>query len=241
MAEDKKSFLAYCDWIDVFEELTNEEAGMLAKHLFRYVNDKNPTVENRIVKLSFIQIQQTLKRDLKKYESYINKQKLNGSKGGRPKKEESKETQITQAFLEKPKKADIDIVIDSEIEKDIVIDNSKISIILNFFDFSSDNPNHIKQQRLVMAFLTTLKDHDYFFTQFEAYKKLKTKEPEFKHSLNNFLGKQSEQFQDGKWMDNNWVEKLKQSNIKNHTNKNQSPVLSLAEKNRAERLAKKQN
>jgi len=32
MAEDKKKFLAYCDWIETFEALTDEEAGKLIKH-----------------------------------------------------------------------------------------------------------------------------------------------------------------------------------------------------------------
>ena len=42
MAINKKSFVAYCDWIESFEELSNEEAGKLVKHLFRYVNDLDP-------------------------------------------------------------------------------------------------------------------------------------------------------------------------------------------------------
>jgi hypothetical protein len=101
MAEGKKSFVAYCDWIEIFEELEDCEAGQLAKHLFRYVNDLDPEAESREVKLCFIAIKQSLKRDLKKYEGYIDKQKLNGAKGGRPKK-----TQITQPLILKPKKAD---------------------------------------------------------------------------------------------------------------------------------------
>jgi len=100
MAENKKSFVAYCEWIETFEALSDEDAGALVKHLFKYVNDQNPTTENEIVKLCFIPIKQSLKRDLKKYESYIEKQKANGKKGGRPK------TQKTQRFISKPKKAD---------------------------------------------------------------------------------------------------------------------------------------
>ena len=101
MAENKKSFIAYCEWIETFEELDDAEAGKLAKHLFRYVNDLNPSTEDKTVKLCFIPIKQSLKRDLKKYDVYIDKQRENGAKGGRPKK-----TQKTQAFISKPKKAD---------------------------------------------------------------------------------------------------------------------------------------
>jgi hypothetical protein len=108
MAKDKKSFIAYCEWIETFEELEDAEAGKLAKHLFRYVNDLNPVADDKTVKLCFIPIKQSLKRDLKKYEVYIDKQKLNGAKGGRPKK-----TQITQPFIKEPKKPDSVIVNDS--------------------------------------------------------------------------------------------------------------------------------
>ncbi len=84
MATDKKSFIAYCDWLESFEELEDDEAGRLAKHLFRYVNDMNPEAPDKVTKMTFIAIKNSLKRDLKKYEGYINKQSENGSKGGRP-------------------------------------------------------------------------------------------------------------------------------------------------------------
>ena len=86
MAENKKSFISYCEWQETFEELPDDVAGALIKHIFRYVNDENPETDNLIVKMCFIPIKQTLKRDLKKYECYIDKQRLNGAKGGRPKK-----------------------------------------------------------------------------------------------------------------------------------------------------------
>lgn len=104
MAENKKSFIAYCDWIELFEELSNEEAGKLVKHLFRYVNDLNPESPDKITKMCFIPIQQTLKRDLKKYEKRADISRENGSKGGRPKK--PNETQETQQVFLEPRKPD---------------------------------------------------------------------------------------------------------------------------------------
>ncbi len=101
MAENKKSFVAYCDWLEVFENLEDDEAGRLAKHLFKYVNDLDPT-SDRLTEMLFIQIKQSLKRDLVKYEQYIEKQRVNGAKGGRPKK-----TQKTQPFFQKPKKSSL--------------------------------------------------------------------------------------------------------------------------------------
>lgn len=100
MAKDKKSFVAYCDWLESFEELTDEEAGRLAKHLFRYVNDLNPEAPDRITKMCFIPIKQSLKRDLVKYEERADRARENGAKGGRPK------TQKTQSVISEPKKPD---------------------------------------------------------------------------------------------------------------------------------------
>ena len=105
MAENKKSFIAYSDWQETFEELSNEEAGKLVKHLFNYVNDKNPEASDKLTKMCFIPIKQSLKRDLVKYDNYIDKQRVNGKKGGRPKKNPTL-SEETQPFLEKPKKAD---------------------------------------------------------------------------------------------------------------------------------------
>jgi hypothetical protein len=113
MAENKKSFVAYCDWEETFEELSDEEAGKLVKHLFKYVNDKNPETSDKLTKMCFIPIKQSLKRDLKKYETYIEKQSVNGRKGGRPKNPTLSE--ITQPLIEEPKKADSVSVSDNDI------------------------------------------------------------------------------------------------------------------------------
>jgi len=68
MAENKKSFIAYCDWLETFDALPDDKAGQLVKHLFRYVNDLNPETDDILIKAVFVNIKQTLKRDLKKYE-----------------------------------------------------------------------------------------------------------------------------------------------------------------------------
>jgi hypothetical protein len=69
MAKGKKSFTAYCDWISTFENLDDAEAGILIKHILRYVNDKNPESKEPVIKYTFPLIQATLKRDLKKWEN----------------------------------------------------------------------------------------------------------------------------------------------------------------------------
>lgn len=102
MAQDKKSFVAYSDWKNIFNMLTDEEAGKLIKHLLSYVNDENPTLEDRLLKLAFEPIKSQLKRDLQKYETVREKRAASGKLGGRPKTEEAKKA---NGFSEKQNKA----------------------------------------------------------------------------------------------------------------------------------------
>jgi hypothetical protein len=67
MAENKKSFVLYSDNKSIIDLLSNEQAGLLLKTLFAYVNDENPIIDNSIV-LVFEMIKVQLKRDLKKWE-----------------------------------------------------------------------------------------------------------------------------------------------------------------------------
>jgi len=68
MAKDKKSFVLYCDIIHTIEQLSDEQAGHLFKHVLYYVNDLNPETDNVITKIAFEPIKQQLKRDLVRYE-----------------------------------------------------------------------------------------------------------------------------------------------------------------------------
>ncbi|HCY80340.1 MAG TPA: hypothetical protein DHV22_01385 [Xanthomarina gelatinilytica] len=98
----QKSFVAYYDWIETFEALSNEEAGKLAKIIFRFVNGLDTNTDDKVIKMSFIPIKQTLERDIKKWEKYIKKQQINGKKGGRPKN--PTEPKRPNGFLENPTK-----------------------------------------------------------------------------------------------------------------------------------------
>jgi hypothetical protein len=132
MAKDKTSFLLYCDQQGVFNKLPDEIAGKLIKHIFAYVNDENPPCDDLLLTIAFEPIKTQLKRDLRKYDDYIDKQKFNGAKGGRPKKDEI--TQITQPFFQEPKKADnvndtdTDNVKDIKVKKDVFIKPSIVEL-----------------------------------------------------------------------------------------------------------------
>ena len=143
---------------------------------------------------------------------------INGKKGGRPKKENQNETEKKPNGFNFDKRSDNQN--ESHIDK-IIIDNNRkeeesklIDEILLFFGYSGIN--HKKQQSLVMGFVHSLDHHerfDFFTKEFKAYCELK-KLDGYPHSLDNFLGKQSEAFADGKW-DDNWKERLLLYKIKN--------------------------
>ena len=80
MAENKKSFIAYSDWDGMFQALPDEVSGKLIKHIFSYVNDRNPTSDDYIINALFEQVKSTLKRDLKKWEEQKEQRSLAGKK-----------------------------------------------------------------------------------------------------------------------------------------------------------------
>lgn len=80
MAEDKKGFVLYADQKSIFEDLTNEEAGILIKYIFSYVNDENPTIEDRFIAMAFKPIKMQLKRDLVKYQAVKERNSANARK-----------------------------------------------------------------------------------------------------------------------------------------------------------------
>ena len=132
MAKDKTSFILYADQRSYFDKLTDEEAGRLIKHIFSYVNDENPNPVDRITDLSFEPIKLQLKRDLIKYESIVNRNKSNGSLGGRPKtQEEPKKPTGLSGNPNKPKKADTDTDTDTDNVNDTDINSSKLLSVFN--------------------------------------------------------------------------------------------------------------
>jgi len=132
MAENKKSIIVYADWQKKFEALTDDEAGKLIKHFFQYVNDQNPKAPDRITELSFIDIEQSLKRDLKKWEKRAERSRENGKMGGRPSIEENPEkpTETQQVILEprKPDSVNVSVNVNDSvnvINKQLVVEEEE--------------------------------------------------------------------------------------------------------------------
>lgn len=82
MAQGKKTFIFYSDWINMVREMPNEDAGALLKHVLSYVNDEEPNTDNLLVKMAFGHMKPMLKQDLDKWEKIREKRREAGKKGG---------------------------------------------------------------------------------------------------------------------------------------------------------------
>lgn len=114
----KDSFILYLEQKEIFEMLTDEEAGKLIKAIFKYEETGQIEQLDKSLKIAFIPIKSILDRNKEKYEKVIERNRVNGKKGGRPKN--------PMGYLgneEKPKKADNDNENDNEYDKDNVTTN----------------------------------------------------------------------------------------------------------------------
>lgn len=82
MADGKNSIIVYRDWKKIFDELSDEEAGKLIKHFWAYVNDENPILDDKYLKMAFLPIKSALQRDLKHWESVKERRSESGRIGG---------------------------------------------------------------------------------------------------------------------------------------------------------------
>ena len=160
MAKDKKSVLLYCDIIHTVEKMDNETAGEFFKHYLRYINDLNPTTDNMVVDIAFESVKQNLKRDLKKYENICERNALNGSKGGRPKKPKKPSGLIGNP--KEPKKADTDNDTDTDIDinnnTSAKADGIDFDLLLNFINKTLNKNFRTINKTLQAKYKARLKD-----------------------------------------------------------------------------------
>lgn len=146
MAEGKNSFVLYKDIIETVKKLPPEKQGKLFMTILEYVNDENPEIDDIVIDLVFTPIKQSLNRDLQKYEAVCHRNKNNGKKGGRPKKEKPNKPTGLIENPKKPKKADSDS--DSDNESDIDIDND------TFYNIEKLKKVYLKDELLTKAIIS---------------------------------------------------------------------------------------
>ena len=113
---NKKSFVFYDSWGDVFNEMSDEEAGKMIKTMIIYHREK--TVKNMplSLRLAFALIKNQMDIDAEKYDDICEKRKQSGAKGGDAKKE--KKQKVANAKFAKEKKQKVASVADNDNDND---------------------------------------------------------------------------------------------------------------------------
>jgi hypothetical protein len=135
--EGKKSFVLYCDSLEILSELADEDAGKLFKIIHQYVTDKDPEINDPLLKIAFLPIKMQLKRDLKKWNNTREKRSEAGKLGGRPKKQDK--AKKANALFDNQKKKD-------KAKKAVNV-NDNVNVINNNKAFAADADNNLQDYR----------------------------------------------------------------------------------------------
>lgn len=126
MAEGKKKIVVYADWINSFEDLTDRELGILFRHFFKYVNDQNPVLKDRIVKVAWKPIESTLKRDLNQWNekapARVEKAKKAGLASAKKRAENQLKPTKSNKLVKNPTKSTVSVSVsvnDKVIKKEV--------------------------------------------------------------------------------------------------------------------------
>ena len=118
MNDKKKSFLLYLDTLEILHKLTDEQAGKLLKAFLAYHSGQDFNLDP-MLDLVFFSFQAQFERDGVKYNSIVERNRNNGSKGGRPKNPvKAKEPSGLSGNPSEPKKADSVSGNDSDKDSD---------------------------------------------------------------------------------------------------------------------------
>lgn len=98
----KDNFLLKKSQINVFKELSNEDAGKLIKGIFNYAINGEITLDGYL-KIIFLPIKEEIDKNEEKYEMICERNRINGRLGGRP-KETQENSKKPSGFEENPKK-----------------------------------------------------------------------------------------------------------------------------------------
>lgn len=161
MAENKKSFVLYTDSQGLVNQLPDDVAGRLFKHIYAYVNDEQPITEELLLNIAFEPIKMQLKRDLIKWETQLEQRKKAGLKSAEVRKRNATKTNersisstdnvnvnVNVNDINKDSKANLEIRSLAFKEKLVPFKNKyEIELLKNFFQYWTE-PNLSKTKML---------------------------------------------------------------------------------------------
>ena len=154
MANGKKSFVLYTDQIGIFSKLTDEQAGLLIKHIYAYCNDEEPKGDF-VTELAFESIKQALKRDLRKFEDVKVKRSEAGKKSAEVRKQQ-KATKSTSVKSVQQSSTNPTVSVNDSVSVNVNV-NEKVNDILkrkqsfrqSLTDFNKENLNKYPKQLFI--------------------------------------------------------------------------------------------
>lgn len=126
----KKSILLYTDTLRVLEELDDKQSGILFKCIKAFYEEDNDTLgimlRDPIIRVAFVPFRESFERNRKKYEAVCERNRKNGSNGGRPRKTKNNPVGFSET-QNNPKNLDSDSESDSESDSDSKSDSESDS------------------------------------------------------------------------------------------------------------------
>jgi hypothetical protein len=184
MAKGKKSFVLYSDQKELFEALTDEQSGKLIKHIFRYVNDENPTLDDPILKIAFITIKSVLKRDLNKWENQIKQRSEAGKRSAESRKRNS--TTVNERPRNSTDNVNVNVNVSDNVN-DKNINNNIVKInfddLLNFFNQTFHKQSRVINDKIKRKYQARLKEG---YTKDDIAKSMRSCSVDKFHKESNF-------------------------------------------------------
>ena len=153
----KKSFILHTDSLEVLNDMTNEQKGVLFDAIYKYNTGRESEINLEFgLKMAFIPLKNQFMRDNEKYLTTIERNKANGKKGGRPKKQavktnpnKPKKPTGLNGLIEKPKKADNDNDNDNDNDSKVIIEKKYrefAHLSLSLVDFEKLKTQYTEKQ-----------------------------------------------------------------------------------------------
>jgi hypothetical protein len=204
MATDKKSFILHIDSLDVLDDLSDQQTGQLFKAIRDYQNGNEVKLDG-LMNAVFKTFKNQFVRDANKYDSVVTRNRLNGSKGGRPKLTRPNPNNPvglleTQTKPTEPKKADSDSGNgnDNDSKKDNVNDKERESkgktarfvapTIEDIFNYMTDEKNKEK------SFAKKESEKMFNFYESKGWIVGKAKMKNWKASGSNWIARSEDEF-----------------------------------------------
>ncbi|MGY5550808.1 DUF6291 domain-containing protein [Riemerella anatipestifer] len=132
----RESFVFYESWYEILRDERQEVQWEVIRAIMEYVFNNNLIELKPNAKMAFKFIKRDIDRANDKYEEYLEKQRENGKRGGRPKK--PTETQKTQAFFEKPTETQKSLNVNVNVNENVNVNDNNVLLEKEPKGFLSD-------------------------------------------------------------------------------------------------------